>query len=344
MPPKQEQFETLKYNTLPRTMPRSLSPIHRAKTAHRSRSRFLSLLLLPDDEHIDDGVDDAEKDDAKALRARRCCRCHHSHEQKCSSSSSFSSRFSPRTRRARRSPLPLLLPLGTTFFFVEKRRERERERERERVRCSLFFLLFVWKKWTCFFFKFSVFYCFFGEGRRRGRAPPSKQQKFLCTPLSSLLLDFLILRPNKNDALGAKVCIVSSSSSSSFTSSSSFSEGKLALVETNREKREEDILSRDAWSPRVRFRSRRPRRPRRRRVDFSRRRQHRRRRHRRDVRITRPPVHFRARVGAATITTKKNEKVSAPRRIFYITAVERSATTTTTTTIIITRREREEDV
>ena len=67
-----------------------------------------------------------------------------------------------------------------------------------------------WKKWTCFFFKFSVFYCFFGEGRRRGRAPPSKQQKFLCTPLSSLLLDFLIVRPNKNDALGAKVCIVSS--------------------------------------------------------------------------------------------------------------------------------------
>ena len=137
------------------------------------------------------------------------------------------------------------------------------------------------------------------------------------------------------------MCIVSSSSSSSFTSSSSFSEGKLALVETNREKREEDIFSRDAWSPRVRFRSRRPRRPRRRRVDFSRRRQHRRRRHRRDVRITRPPVHFRARVGAATITTTKNEKVSAPRRIFYITAVERSATTTTT---IITRRVREEDV
>ena len=136
-----------------------------------------------------------------------------------------------------------------------------------------------------------------------------------------------ILRPNKNDALlGAKACIVS------FTSS--FSEGKLALVETSREKREEDILSRDAWSPRVRFRSRRPRRPRRRRVDFSRRR-------RRDVRIARPPVHFRARVGAATITTKKNEKVSAPRRIFYITAVERSATTTTTTT---TRRVREEDV
>ena len=136
-----------------------------------------------------------------------------------------------------------------------------------------------------------------------------------------------ILRPNKNDALlGAKACIVS------FTSS--FSEGKLALVETSREKREEDILSRDAWSPRVRFRSRRPRRPRRRRVDFSRRR-------RRDVRIARPPVHFRARVGAATITTTKNEKVSAPRRIFYITAVERSATTTTTTT---TRRVREEDV
>ena len=142
-----------------------------------------------------------------------------------------------------------------------------------------------------------------------------------------------ILRPNKNDALlGAKACIVSFTSS--FTSSSSsFSEGKLALVETSREKREEDILSRDAWSPRVRFRSRRPRRPRRRRVDFSRR--------RRDVRIARPPVHFRARVGAATITTKKNEKVSAPRRIFYITAVERSATTTTTTT---TRRVREEDV
>ena len=46
-----------------------------------------------------------------------------------------------------------------------------------------------------------------GEG---GPPPPSKQQKFLCTPLSSLLLDFLILRPNKNDALGAKVCIVSS--------------------------------------------------------------------------------------------------------------------------------------
>ena len=146
-----------------------------------------------------------------------------------------------------------------------------------------------------------------------------------------------ILRPNKNDALlGAKACIVSFTSSSS-----SFSEGKLALVETSREKREEDILSRDAWSPRVRFRSRRPRRPRRRRVDFSRRRQHRRRRRRRDVRIARPPVHFRARVGAATITTKKNEKVSAPRRIFYITAVERSATTTTTTT---TRRVREEDV
>ena len=145
-----------------------------------------------------------------------------------------------------------------------------------------------------------------------------------------------ILRPNKNDALlGAKACIVS------FTSSS-FSEGKLALVETSREKREEDILSRDAWSPRVRFRSRRPRRPRRRRVDFSRRRQHRRRRRRRDVRIARPPVHFRARVGAATITTTKNEKVSAPRRIFYITAVERSATTTTTTTT--TRRVREEDV
>ena len=140
-----------------------------------------------------------------------------------------------------------------------------------------------------------------------------------------------ILRPNKNDALlGAKACIVSFTSS--FTSSSSsFSEGKLALVETSREKREEDILSRDAWSPRVRFRSRRPRRPRRRRVDFSRRR-------RRDVRIARPPVHFRARVGAATITTTKNEKVSAPRRIFYITAVERSATTTTT------RRVREEDV
>ena len=139
-----------------------------------------------------------------------------------------------------------------------------------------------------------------------------------------------ILRPNKNDALlGAKACIVS------FTSSSSFSEGKLALVETSREKREEDILSRDAWSPRVRFRSRRPRRPRRRRVDFSRR--------RRDVRIARPPVHFRARVGAATITTTKNEKVSAPRRIFYITAVERSATTTTTTTTT-TRRVREEDV
>ena len=182
------------------------------------------------------------------------------------------------------------------------------------------------------------FLLFFGEGRRRGRAPPSTTKIFM-PPLSSLLLDFLILRPNKNDALGAKVCIVSSSSSSS----SSFSEGKLALVETNREKREEDILSRDAWSPRVRFRSRRPRRPRRRRVDFSRRRQHRRRQHRRDVRITRPPVHFRARVGAATITTKKNEKVSAPRRIFYITAVERSATTTTTT-IIITRRVREEDV
>ena len=138
-----------------------------------------------------------------------------------------------------------------------------------------------------------------------------------------------ILRPNKNDALlGAKACIVSFTSS--FTSSSSsFSEGKLALVETSREKREEDILSRDAWSPRVRFRSRRPRRPRRRRVDFSRR--------RRDVRLARPPVHFRARVGAATITTKKNEKVSAPRRIFYITAVERSATTTR-------RRVREEDV
>ena len=135
-----------------------------------------------------------------------------------------------------------------------------------------------------------------------------------------------ILRPNKNDALlGAKACIVSFTSS--FTSSSSsFSEGKLALVETSREKREEDILSRDAWSPRVRFRSRRPRR---RRVDFSRR--------RRDVRLARPPVHFRARVGAATITTKKNEKVSAPRRIFYITAVERSATTTR-------RRVREEDV
>ena len=134
-----------------------------------------------------------------------------------------------------------------------------------------------------------------------------------------------ILRPNKNDALlGAKACIVSFTSSSS-----SFSEGKLALVETSREKREEDILSRDAWSPRVRFRSRRPRRPRRRRVDFSRR--------RRDVRLARPPVHFRARVGAATITTTKNEKVSAPRRIFYITAVERSATTTR-------RRVREEDV
>ena len=132
---------------------------------------------------------------------------------------------------------------------------------------------------------------------------------------------------------------------SSFTSSSSsFSEGKLALVETSREKREEDILSRDAWSPRVRFRSRRPRRPRRRRVDFSRRRQHRRRRRRRDVRIARPPVHFRARVGAATITTTKNDKVSAPRRIFYITAVERSATTTTTTTTTTTRRVREEDV
>ena len=190
MPPKQEQFETLKYNTLPRTMPRSLSPIHRAKTAHRSRSRFLSLLLLllPDDEHIDDGVDDAEKDDAKALRVRRCCRCHHSHEQKCSSSSSSSSsssRFSPRTRRARRSPLPLLLPLGTTFFFVEKRRERERERER--VRCSLFFLLFVWKKWTCFFFKFSVLYsCFLEKGGGGEGGPPLQQQKFLLCLLSPL--------------------------------------------------------------------------------------------------------------------------------------------------------------
>ena len=145
------------------------------------------------------------------------------------------------------------------------------------------------------------------------------------------------MRPNKNDALflGAKACIVSFTSSFTSSSSSSFSEGKLALVETSREKREEDILSRDAWSPRVRFRSRRPRR---RRVDFSRRRQHRRRRRRRDARIARPPVHFRARVGAATITTTKNEKVSAPRRIFYITAVERSATTTTT------RRVREEDV
>ena len=59
MHPKQEQFETLKYNTPPRTMPRSLSPIHRAKTAHRSRSHFLSLLLLlPDDEHDDDDDDD----------------------------------------------------------------------------------------------------------------------------------------------------------------------------------------------------------------------------------------------------------------------------------------------
>ena len=231
-------------------------------------------------------------------------------------------------------------------FFLSKKEERERERERELF--SFFFTFCVekmgkngkkwWKKWTCFFFKFSVFYCLTRREEEREAPPPSKQQKFLCTPLSSLLLDFLILRPNKNDALGAKVCIVSSSSSSS--SSSSFSEGKLALVETNREKREEDIFSRDAWSPRVRFRSRRPRRPRRRRVDFSRRRQHRRRQHRRDVRITRPPVHFRARVGAATITTKKNEKVSAPRRIFYITAVERSATTTT----IITRRVREEDV
>ena len=183
-------------------MPRSLSPIHRAKTAHRSRSRFLSLLLLlPDDEHIDDGVDDAEKDDAKALRVRRCCRCHHSHEQKCSSSSS--SRFSPRTRRARRSPLPLLLPLGTTFFFfVEKRRERERERER--VRCSLFFFTFLCgkkmgkKKWEKMVEKMDLFLLqilsfvllFFGEGRRRrGKGPPFNNKNFyyhaLLSPLSS---------------------------------------------------------------------------------------------------------------------------------------------------------------
>ena len=48
------------------------------------------------------------------------------------------------------------------------------------------------------------------EEEREG--PPLQQQKFLlsCTPLSSLLLDFLIVRPNKNDALGAKVCFVSS--------------------------------------------------------------------------------------------------------------------------------------
>ena len=159
------------------------------------------------------------------------------------------------------------------------------------------------KKWTCaktmvlkehLVFLLSFFPNVVGEGRRgEGRALHLlSTTKIFIILLLSLLLDFLIvvlLRPNKNDALflGAKACIVSFTSSFTSSSSSSFSEGKLALVETNREKREEDIFSRDAWSPRVRFRSRRPRRPRRRRVDFSRRRQHRRRRHRRDVRITR---------------------------------------------------------
>ena len=57
---------------------------------------------------------------------------------------------------------------------------------------------------------FQFFTVFLEKGGGEGGPPPSKQQKFLCTPLSTLLLDFLIVRPNKNDALGAKVCFVSS--------------------------------------------------------------------------------------------------------------------------------------
>ena len=58
---------------------------------------------------------------------------------------------------------------------------------------------------------FQFFTVFLEKGGGEG-GPPLQQHKFLlsCTPLSSLLLDFLIVRPNKNDALGAKVCFVSS--------------------------------------------------------------------------------------------------------------------------------------
>ena len=84
------------------------------------------------------------------------------------------------------------------FFFVEKRRERERERERESSLFSFFFTFCVEKmgknkgekmveKMDLFLLQILSFLLFFGEGRRRGRAPLQQQKFLLCllSPLSS---------------------------------------------------------------------------------------------------------------------------------------------------------------